>query len=248
MSSGLYRKQYEAVKAIARGRGISFSTPEGSFNQKFVAMCKIIVDDSGTFVPTKGAEFHTRKADGLRQVAEELGASVSTGLGYNANMIKSAKAIWDLGNDGETPDIGGNDWRVYQLLYHSDAALLMRYGITAPTAPLRTFDPNTDTIQNAYDLMATLIRDTQGTYGSYSITAPSGGWLRTFNPATATVQNFFDVLATLAEDLTNTAGTYTITPPASEIRTFDPSTDSIGTAYGLLATFIIDLQTLGLVS
>ena len=121
MSSGLYRKQYEALTELADDLGVTYTTPDGSFNQKFCAMCRVIVEGLGdTFTSLQGT-FTERKASGLLQVAEAVtGTTVSTALGMRANILTAAKALWDSENDGTGPDFGSAiDWRVFQYLTHT---------------------------------------------------------------------------------------------------------------------------------
>lgn len=119
------------------------------------------------------------------------------------------------------------------------------FGITQPAAGWRTtFNPNTGTLQQAVDLLATVIYDHQNTPGSYTITAPSGGWLRTFDPATATMQQLFDAIATIANEFTGTASVYTIASNPVDY-TLDPNTTSPQDAANVLATFLTILKTAG---
>lgn len=98
------------------------------------------------------------------------------------------------------------------------------------------FDPNTDTVLDAYSVLATIVK-TEGD-GDYTITEPSGGYLRTFNPATATVGQFFDCVATLAYDLENGMQDWTVTEPDTDIFSFNPRVSTIARAYDFFATLL----------
>ena len=70
MSSGVLRKQYTALAGLAEQIGTTYTTPTGSFNEKFCELCRIlIVDSGGTFTPIEGGSFLSRKAGYLRQLA-----------------------------------------------------------------------------------------------------------------------------------------------------------------------------------
>lgn len=111
---------------------------------------------------------------------------------------------------------------------------------------LRTFNPNTDDIGKLFDLISTIIQDSRDSYGTYSITAPSGGLLRVIDPD-GTIEDFYDVIATLATDLPSTASVYTITPPSVDTFSFNPNTDDVSVSMDVMATLMGDLQTYGII-
>jgi hypothetical protein len=120
MSSGIYRKQYEALASAATAAGISFSTPEGSFNEKFVRICKIIIDDQGGTFSSKDGSYRRRKAVALWQVVEALGGTIQAEDDLPLSLFSAAKALHDLGNDAEPIPAGGSaDWRAALYLFHS---------------------------------------------------------------------------------------------------------------------------------
>lgn len=121
MSAGTFRKQYEALAEFATSLGISFTTPDGSFNEKFCDLCRIIIIGlGGTFTPVQGT-FTVRKAVYLRQVAIALGITTTeAGTSFRETFLKAAFSIWNDVNDGTAPDNGSSfDWRVYQYLNHA---------------------------------------------------------------------------------------------------------------------------------
>lgn len=113
---------------------------------------------------------------------------------------------------------------------------------------LRTINPNTATMGNLYDVIATLIYDNGwGNMGTWTVTEPSGGWLRVFDPNTTTVGQLFDVVATLAHDMPTTAEVYTLLPATPPLYVFDPNTATHAKATDVLGTLLIELQSGGVI-
>lgn len=111
---------------------------------------------------------------------------------------------------------------------------------------LRTLNPETATMANLFDVVATLAYDiNSGSFGAWSTVEPSGGWLRTFNPATISTNEFFDVVATLIEDLPTTVEVYTLVAPVVPVYGFNPNTATLSEALDFFGTTLIDLQASG---
>ena len=122
MMSGTYRKQYEALSKLVAALGLSTAVAHGSFNFRFCALCSSAIGElGGSFSPVQGGSFLGRKAACLRQLAVAMGSSDSgAGATFNETFLRAARAIWNLANDGISPDFGSTiDWRVYQYLNHA---------------------------------------------------------------------------------------------------------------------------------
>ena len=154
MSAGLYRKQFEALRAFADGAGIVYTIGQGSFNEKFCELAKDTVNGlGGTFSATAGS-FATRKALYLYQIAQALGMSGRSQGTMRELMLEAAKYIYDQGNTGDTPTTGASlDWRTYQYLLYAIAAVFPTDGleqyITGVNDGVDTFEDQT---ANGYDL------------------------------------------------------------------------------------------------
>lgn len=127
MSSGIYRRQYEALRSlIVANIAPDAETPDGSFNEKFCAMCRIGIEAIGSeFVGVQGT-FHTRKSAYLWQLAVALGTTPD--LVFDISTTKAARAIYELENDGETIGAGSLEWRTYLFLLHATAEFLPLQG------------------------------------------------------------------------------------------------------------------------
>ena len=135
MSSGIYRKQYEALKDLAEGDlGMTVSTSTGSFNEKFCALCHAIIDEfGGTFTALQGG-YSERKGSYLWQVAVALGASPT--INRILSTTNAARAIHELGNDAVQIGAGSLEWRAYLFLRHSVV------GPPTPSELLAMYDGN----------------------------------------------------------------------------------------------------------
>ncbi len=142
MSAGILRKQYEALSDFVGDLGVTFTTPSGSFNEKFCELCRVAINDlGGTFEPIQGGSFVTRKAHYFRQLVEELNITVTPGTSFRETFLKTAFALWNTGNNGTEPEAGASiDWRVYQYILNSVVA--GKIEINAEGVPSRNAEGN----------------------------------------------------------------------------------------------------------
>lgn len=115
-------RQYKALKKLAETFGMTVLTPTGSFDEKFVALCKGLVEYlGGTFIGAHGT-YVTRKGLGLYQVAKAIGMSTHASTTMTGLLLESAQFIYDQGNDGEPIKLGTFSDRVIQYLFHGVGA------------------------------------------------------------------------------------------------------------------------------
>lgn len=107
------------------------------------------------------------------------------------------------------------------------------------------YDPDTATLGETYNVLATVIYDVLVTGGDWSGSTVNTV-LRTLVPDSATMGNLFDTLATLISELPNTVSVYTITEPTGgRVRSFNPMNTTLGYAIDVMASLLLDLQDAG---
>jgi len=112
-------RQFKALKGLAEDFGMTVLTPPGNFNEKFVRLCKDLVEFLGyTFVSARGT-YVTRKGLALYQVAKAIGMSTHASTTMRGLLLESAHFIYDQSNDGTPIDLGTFEQRVVQYLFHS---------------------------------------------------------------------------------------------------------------------------------
>jgi hypothetical protein len=163
--------------------------------------------------------------------------------------------LWDISgndyamsNDG-TIELTTADGLVNWFLLKGGRRSSDVYTFTEPSSGFRySFDPNTDTLTDAFDVLATVMSDTVGeTEGSWSVTEPIGGWVTEFDATSASMQDLLNVVATLANDLPTSENSYTLVPPTQSEYSFNPNTDTLSTAINVFGALLVDLQTYGVI-